>query len=92
MARRRRTARTRRRAPSLGLTPGECGVTKRGQPYCYIPGVGVRFQPRGSYGGYEYFGELANPGRKRVCVSKKRVRSRSGKMVTRCARFSTTGY
>lgn len=87
MARRRRTPR-RRSGGSLG--PGECGVTSRGQPYCYIPGVGVRFQPRGSYGGgYEYFGELADPGRQRVCVRKKRVRSRSGKMVTRCAKFRT---
>lgn len=88
MARRRRT--TRRRSTGR-LAPGECGVTKNGQPYCYIPGVGVRFQPKDYGGGYEYFGEFADPGRRRgrVCVRNKRVRSRSGKMVSRCAKFSS---
>lgn len=89
MAKRRRT--TRRRSTGR-LAPGECGVTKNGQPYCNEPGIGVRFQPKGSYGGgYEYFGELGDPGRGRgrVCTRKKRVRSRSGKMVTRCAKFSS---
>lgn len=81
----------RRRVSALGLAPGECGVTRRGQPFCHIPGVGVRFQPRGSRGGgYQYFGGIADPGRMRTCVAKKRVRSRSGKMVNRCARYSTT--
>jgi len=32
------------------MQPGQCKTTKKGVQYCYVPGVGVRFQPGGVSG------------------------------------------
>lgn len=70
------------------MREGSCRTTKSGQKYCKTDGQ-VRFVPKT---GRRRVTALASPGRKSrkrrgKCKRFKRVRSATGKLVRRCAKF-----
>lgn len=85
----RRRYRRRRRASYLGMAPGECRTTRKGQTFCKDPRTGkVRFKSRRAASRLRDIADIGEFDLGRTCVATKRVRSRSGRYVRRCARYA----